>query len=169
MKHRHNTRGFTLIELLVVIALLFVVAGMFLPCGHPAREKARRINCAGNQKQMGLALRMYAGDYLDVFPDGVGAYDDSVGLNLLVERGYMSAMKVYICPSTTTTTASATYLTTQSCTYEYQSGHTELTADKTVSITRDYATNHTRFGNLLFGDGHVKGYSGADWLTNSNF
>jgi prepilin-type processing-associated H-X9-DG protein len=115
---------------------------------------------------------MYSGDNNDGFPSGGGTYSfsDSTGLNLLVSQGYLTAVKVFLCPSTTSNTASATFITTSSCDYNYAEGHIESTCTTDVSIIRDKATNHTRFGNLLFGDGHVKGFAGNNWLTgNSNF
>ncbi len=63
--------GFTLIELLVVIAIIAILAAILFPVFAKAREKARQTNCTSNQRQLALALHLWAQDNNEMTPSAV--------------------------------------------------------------------------------------------------
>jgi prepilin-type N-terminal cleavage/methylation domain-containing protein len=82
MAESRRLPGFTLIELLVVIAIVAILAAILFPVFGKAREKARQSTCLNNQRQLAVALTLYAQDHEESFFPLAGG---SWGANLAKE------------------------------------------------------------------------------------
>ncbi len=97
-ERRSGQRGFTLIELLVVIAIIAVLAGLLLPVLGKTKERAKRIECASNLRQVTMASLMYAdndsgGAFLPQIDNNDNDYNPFV-------PSYIDNLEVFTCPST---------------------------------------------------------------------
>ena len=100
LRKRAGRCRFTLIELLVVVAIIAILAAMLLPVLSRAREKAREAQCLSNQRQVLLALRMYADDREQGYPWISYAHQPYMSwewLKSLVDERYASTYDVFQC------------------------------------------------------------------------
>jgi prepilin-type N-terminal cleavage/methylation domain-containing protein len=164
---RENNRGFTLIELLVVIAIISILASMVMPALSSARERARRIDCLSNQRQLGLALIMYADDWEDRFPPFHSIWDTRYDLDLLYPS-YFDFVGIYKCRSD----HNVPMPLQDDGSFGYRGGQMNrssslrLVGDDGVGLPgspNPEPPNHTGGGNMFFSGGHAKWVSMGEW------
>ena len=97
--------AFTLIELLVVIAIIAILAAMLLPALASAKQKAWKTSCTSNLHQISVAMRMFADDNEELYPESGndihwGTIDTGTQKPSWMEQiiSYAGTTNIYNCP-----------------------------------------------------------------------
>jgi len=108
---RGRCLGFSLIEILIVSAIISVLSALLLPTLRSTKERANRVKCINNLKQLGMAVHMYANDHDGNCPEYDGDIWWSWNLNntqgdihdlwQVLYPKYVSKGQLFFCPSNT--------------------------------------------------------------------
>jgi len=149
-----SPRRFTMLEVLIVVGVLVLLAALLLPVARFGLEKARRHNCAGREKSLGLSLLMYSGDFDGYFPNV--RPNTTCNFQPLVSRNYIQDGKVFACPSRTTV---LTLGSNSAYRYIGSGLKDDNKSAKAISLAYDQSGNHPNndWCNVLHIDAHVEG------------
>ncbi len=115
MQKRDRQKGhpaFTLVEVLVVMGIITVLIGILLPTLSAARESANRIKCAGNLRQLGQFVYLFARDHKNRLPEAQNTPASGAGAKVptwmytkdyfVLVDNYGANQNLFICPSSPT-------------------------------------------------------------------
>jgi type II secretory pathway pseudopilin PulG len=147
-----KTLALTLIDLLVVIALIAILVSVLgLPHGG-AKEKAKRVVCSSNLRQIGSGLQLWSGDHRDEWPWQISTNNNGTlesietggaSQHFQVLSNYLPTLRTFLCMSDPVKTSATNYST-----------FTDANVSYFISLTS--VTNTSSQALILSGDRHLQ-------------
>ena len=152
---------------------LLVFPAMLLPALARAKDRAQRINCVNNMKQVGLAFRTWELDHQDQFPFNVSTnaggtkefcslgpdgFDRNSAIHLQVMSNELSTPKILVCPADSSKQPASTFQNLASANVSYQ---LRTGKDITDSNPAQILAVCPKHGSVLLCDGSVQSKSSS--------
>ena len=155
------TRASTMTDVLITVATVVLLAGVLLPRQTRCRALAQRIQCVGNLKQVGLALRIWTNDHDDKFPWEVSTneggtleliHSTNVFLHFQAASNELSTPKILACNSDVDRTRVADFAQLDNRHLSYFVGLDARETDPAgiLSGDRNLTTNGVTLGSGVF-------------------
>lgn len=170
-----SCRAFTILELLVVLAIVALLASLAVPEFNRFLDQARSTACAGNLRNIGIAVRGYISDHDGTFPVIETNPEEPIYPEEVEARGMLETLEDYGITLNTlrcqSDVAGPNYFAARGTSYEWRpliDGENSLNplmftrrgerrvSPARVRICMDIAPVHGGRHNLLYGDGRIR-------------
>ena len=160
--------GYASLIITVLVVVMVIPGAMLLPALSRAKERAQRINCVNNLKQVGLGFRIWSADHDDQFPFNVSTnqagtlelcslgsdgFDMNAVRHFQVLSNELSTPVILVCPADASRQRAVNFQTLQSANVSYQLHSGTSFNETNAHLVLAVCPIH---GNVLLCDGSVQ-------------